>query len=360
MRGALKYTLLQGVRGLLTVPGLMANPPSAAWRGSGTTGITSPVTVEHDNAAIRYLNAVSTHASGSYQVNPDASEAMVFEFVTAATLIDIRVLRFNSTFFVFVDNELISLTEFSTDSAGSADILALDFTGTPKANTSKKIKLIGVNMLFSRVFLSTGASATLPSPNRPLVAVLGDSYTQGSGTSDATKMGAGVTWARHCLDALGYDYLPEGVGSTGYLTAAGPTAAATRMSDRLGVIPHTPAFVLLALGFNDAGGDMGVLATNYAATVAAANTAFPGVPVVTQGPWTPVGATANLILVKNALIAAAATASSQFIDIQDIINTSNMAIYTDVDNTHPNVAGHAFLGNAIAQRMLAAGLRAAA
>lgn len=348
-----KRALLTQRRRLQSVPGLMADPPTATWRGSGTTGISSAVTISKSSGKFRFLNAIATHASTYYVSSPSSGQAFVVDFVTSAAQVDIRLLRFNSQFNVFVDNAPISATKFVTDSAGSADILALDFTGTEKETSSKRIKLIGFNIQFNGVYLSAGADAAAPTTNRRIAAILGDSYTQGSGATSA-----GETWARYCFDALGYDIMPEGVGGTGYLTGAGTTAAATRMTDRIGVMPHAPNLIAVALGYNDAGGNMTTLATNCATTIAAARAAWPSARIVIIGPWTPLGTTTNLDLVRSTLITAAATAGVTFLDTLGIITAANSAAYGYGDNVHANVDGYAYIGHQLALRGLSLGLAA--
>jgi lysophospholipase L1-like esterase len=354
-RGMGHLGALGGLRALYPVLGVLASPPTATWKGNGTTAITSPVTYNQLSGVWRYLNATATHASGYYQVTPSTAQGFIADTETASDEVDLRFLRFNSSINIFVNRQPISATGFTTDAAGSADLLQLRFAGTPLEGTVKRIRVYGRNVLFAGMYISTGKTAAIPTNNRPVYAIEGDSYTADTGAG-----APGLAYYRYCFEALGYDVVMDGVGSTGYLTAAGATAAETRMTNRIGVLPYAPDRIGILLGLNDAGGNMTTLATNHAATVAAANTAHPGVPVDTWGPWTPQGETANLALVKNALIASAAANNSAYFNIADIINSGNKATYglaSEAPNyVHPNADGHIFLGGQMAFLGRAAGI----
>ncbi len=349
-----------GLAPLYAVPGVMASPPVATWKGDGTSTISSPVSYSTASGAFRILNATSQHASLYTQASPSAGMATVYEtIVQNADSVDLRFRRNNITMMVFVDDAPISNTIFSTNGDGNEDILQLRFAGTAYEGVPKRIKVIGINILWAGIRISAGGTASAPTVNRPVVAILGDSYTQGIGAPSA-----GMTFARWCFGALGYDILPEGVGGTGYLTGAGSTAAVTRMTARIGALPAAPSRIALCLGYNDAGGNMTTLAANHAAVVAAANSEWPGVPVATFGPWTPLGETANLLLVRNALAASAGANNSKFIDIANIINSGNAAAYGLSSEApgyvHPNESGHQYLGEQMALVARAAGLPVAA
>ncbi|MCK1676636.1 SGNH/GDSL hydrolase family protein [Bradyrhizobium sp. 150] len=349
------YTLLGGAKPLYPMLGLMASPPAATWKGDGTTTIAGAVTYNQLSGVWRYLNATATHASGYYQATPSTAEVFVADtYVPSADEVDLRFLRFNSSIMVFVNRQPISATAFTTDASGSANLLQLRFAGTPLEGQPKRIRVYGINILFAGMYISFGKTAALPTGNRPVMALETDSY--GGDTGGVTGLG----FYRSCFEALGYDVVIDPVGSTSYLTGAGATAAATRMTNRIGVLPAAPTRIGLFLAFNAQGGDMGLLATNHAATIAAKEAVWPGVPVDTWGPWTPQGETANLALVKNALIASAAANNSKFFDIANIINASNAATYgyaAEAPNyVHPNVAGHTYLGEQMALRGRAGGL----
>lgn len=333
-----------GAPSLLPVPSLMSAAPTTTWRGTGTTTITSPQAIS--KTAVRQLGPTAVHASGYIEASPDAGMAMPWDMYVNAPVIDLRVLRFNSKFNVFVDNAPISGSAFTTTSDGQPDLLTLDFSALANPTATKRLKVFGINMLENGFYIGPTYSAWPPTNNNKIAAILGDSYTQGTGATSV-----GETWARFGLSALGYDIFPEGIGGAGYLTT-GTTAPDTRMTARLGAMPVGPDLIVLALGYNDSAGSQSTIATNHVATVAAARAAWPNARIVTLGPWTPLGATANLTTTKNTLATSSSSVGVDFIDIENIINSTNAVAFGNGDNVHPNAAGHQYLGNQIAQRML--------
>lgn len=346
---------------LYPVLGAMPSPPTAAWTGSGTTSISSAVSVARNSGKWRYLMATQQHASTFWQPSPYAGEDMVMQTMESGSdVVDIRQLHSLCKFHVRVEypdypalSGLVSSTAFTRDASGASDILKLDFSATPQPSARKKITIDGFNMLFGGIYVKPTFDGALPTPNRQIAVVFTDSY------GDHNADGVATSAMKRALQALGYDVYIAYKSGMGYLSTSSD-APDTRATAVLSVLPYAPSLIVFALGFNDAGGNMTTLATNHAATVAAAAAAQPGATIATLGPWTPLGSTANLTLVNNALIASCAGLGRPFVDIADIINAGNAATYTDADNIHPkDQAAHTFLGNAIAQRMLARGYKVA-
>lgn len=337
--------LLGGPKSLVPVKGVMSDPPTATFRGTGTTPISSAQQIAPFAATMLNINAIKAHGSGYYQCDPSVSMAFIQEWVTDAPIVDIKMLKNNSNFVVLVDDQPIQAAPFTTDSSGQPDILAVDFSATATPSKARRFTWFGINMLTYGFYVGSSYSVSKPA-SKPLAAIVSDSYAQGTGAN-----GTAQTWARYCFKALGYDFLPEGVGSAGYLSVTTP---ASRITDKIGNMPVAPALVVLALGYNDAGGNQANIAASHAACVAASRALWPSVRVVTMGPWTPLGATAGLTTVKNTLMASAAANGSRFIDIENIINASNASIYTGPDLAHPTASGHPFLGAQSALRFRAA------
>lgn len=125
------FRLLGIVRPLYSVLGAMTSPPTATWKGDGTTTIVGAVTYNQVSGVWRYLNATATHASGYYQTTPNTGQGFIADTETAADEVDLRFLRFNSSIMVFVNRQPIASSSFTTDAAGSANLLQLRFAGTP-------------------------------------------------------------------------------------------------------------------------------------------------------------------------------------------------------------------------------------
>jgi lysophospholipase L1-like esterase len=263
----------------------------------------------------------------------------IYRFWSDSTDVEFYLNNFNSRFNIRVDGQPIQLTQFTFSAAGTAQQVKLTFvTAQPRL-----YEIDGYNMPFAGVYVTATASVWAARKQSQLVAVVGDSYTQGTGSDSPDQ-----TWFATAMRILGHRYFPEGIGSTGYLTAS-PADPTTRLANYLNVLSARPDTIILALGYNDSAGSQSSILASATSAITAAKAIASRVCVL--GPWTPLGATANLTSTKNTLISAAATGGVPFIDIENVINSVNKTAYTGGDNVHPVAAGHYFLGHVIAEKL---------
>lgn len=266
--------------------------------------------------------------------------ASFYEWTTDAATFDIRILGNNMNFLLTIDGQRVD-TGGATDASGAWYLYTVDWSGVVKPRT---YRLTSVNMGFAGLYVPPTASVWKPTePRRPLAIGLGDSYMFGTGAT-RTALSAFNTMC----DILGLEPLADGIGGKGW-NSTSTDAPATRLGDKLAGLTRDPNVIFLDMGYNDAGGNMTTAATAFDATVAAARAAVPDAQIIAFGPATPVGETANLILVKNMLSGRCAALGVDFIDVSTLVTSSNKSVYTDVDNTHPNQAGHDYLGARKAQ-----------
>ena len=219
----------------------------------------------------------------------------------------------------------------------------------------RKITLQGLNLPFAGVVLYAGDAIWASNFPRRYMAFCGDSYSVGAGAN-----AVGLSWTVQMARALGYQPMVDAIGGTGWLTSGSSSPltrlnvdGANKLAYRRGGVnyPVSPTVHIAALGYNDAGGDMKLIAANMAAYYSASN-----VKPIFVGPWTPLGDTANLLSVRTAVQAKASTLGAKFIDIQGFVTATSAASLTGPDNVHPNQLGHDHLAYRIGSSALTAGL----
>lgn len=342
-------------RGGFPFLGVMANPPAITVTNGSATTIAGGVQAIKTDPGFRYTAppmAQWTTNTGYLVVGDgtanDISSFVAVEFLSSAPQVEFKLLRFNTVANIRVDGELVQDASFSFDAAGSGVFVKLDWSASANPTKLRRYRLTGFNMPFGGVFTPTGADGiSYPTSldSVPLMAFLGDSYTQGTGANGPDRV-----YANALATALGYAYWGDGLGGSGWNTAStnDPTS---RIGRRIAKLTKAPAVIVTALGYNDAGSSMATLATSYDAAIAALKAAYPAAKIVSLGPWTPLGSTANLATVAATVSGRAAAAGVPFVDIADVINANNKATFIGGDNVHPVQAGHEFLGRSIAPRM---------
>lgn len=344
----------RNIRSLMLASGsfpVMASPPTVTITNSLVSSITSPNTFGGSNSCWGYspVPFVQDAAlSNYYKALGGTALHSIIEFWCDDHTIELRLLSYNSGFTVEVNGELLNSGGYSLAADGSPQVFKIDWSGV---RALRYYRICGQNFVFNGAW--TTASGTVLAPvatGAPLMVFLGDSYTDGTGA------------LKHSLNyynafgrAIGVRTWGHGVGGAGWNTT-GTNAPATRVATHFPNLTEEPTAVILALGYNDAGGNMTTLAASHAATVDAVAAVFPNTRIWTMGPWTPIGGTVNLTLVKNALVTSAAAKSSPFIDIENVINSANKGTWTGGDNTHPNAAGHVYIGQRLGHRLFEQGL----
>ncbi|WP_236557589.1 SGNH/GDSL hydrolase family protein [Arthrobacter sp. 9AX] len=182
-------------------------------------------------------------------------------------------------------------------------------------------------------------------PAKPVVLILGDSYTAGDGAARPDQ-----GWAYVVAGELGYPTNIEGLGGTGFAWGGGAQDELNgEYETRLREIAADPAFVpnvlILQGGQNDSAiASLEEVRAATAQTIEAARRFWPGVQVVVLGPSAPQPLAEELRSVNSAVRAGAAAANAPFIDaVESNWFTAANSPGFDADGAHPNTAGHAYL-----------------
>lgn len=94
-----------------------------------------------------------------------------------------------------------------------------------------------------------------------------------------------------------------------------------------------------------------MLKANFTESVTEIRRLCPLAKIIVIGPATPLGHTAKLDAIRTALMESCSLLNLPFVDMRDVVNSSNRQLYTGVDNVHPNDAGHVFRGLQMAMRV---------
>lgn len=241
--------------------------------------------------------------------------------------------------------------------AGTPTLVKIDF-GT--ARRARSFRFSAKGGYFGGVRLGSADTIWPTIDLRPLMVAQGDSYTDGTGASNARMLTYAATTAR----LMGWQFWSEGVGGTGY-TTQGATSLATRVTTLINTLTRrvagvntivTPDQYMWPFGYNDAGQPTANILAGFDAAYAAANKK----PTCIWGPWTPAGTTTNLETIRAALRDKAASLNIPFLDIASWVNLNNQATLQNVaggDPVHPVQIGHDYLGFRGTQGLTALGFR---
>lgn len=328
-----------------------------------TTQTTAPTTfsgtlVARTDAGYDYWGTSPGTINTSYTgATVGAGRQFKTEFETNSNNLGFRVLNTGSHLQVYVDGRRVSAADIAMN-GGTADSLVymIEVNLPPLKDSAgaavyRHISLTGYNQAFGGCYLDTGA--VLRKPIGPLAISknirawqFGDSYTLGVGPTDPSFIDF-----RHICDHLGWVGLANGISGSGWNSTAGqyPT---TRINSELANCSYLPDYVIFALGFNDAGGNITTLKASMREAIAAVRKIVPKAKLIGYGTATPVGGTANLALVEAALKEVYAEQGVSFISLYDVVNSANSKFYTISDNTHPSDAGHRARAIAIADKIV--------
>lgn len=241
---------------------------------------------------------------------------------------------------IFVNGKPISETAtfLSGRTAGSGYGVVLTFDTA----ATRRITIYGLNNTVGRfggVAVLTGHTVTKPTaPVTKRLAVIGDSFVNGAGSSISATSGANIveTFALRVAVELGMDeVILAGIGGTGYTGGA----AGEKFIDRVSaVMALNPTHVLVAGGRNDT-------ATGEQAAVEAVLDAI-GAGVTR---WvTHTASNASQAAVIAAIAAGAASRGVTFVDL-DIDSVPKIV----GDGVHPTFAGHVQISDALAPQLAA-------
>lgn len=281
--------------------------------------------------------------------------AIEFEFYGAAFEVGVKGLA-GLNFQVFVDDQPIAL---AANIPGTGNIPVTGSHYRIKytfANTSQyRIRIeAGVGCHIGGIDVASGADLMFPSWTgfMPKCIVLGDSWTQGSGTD--TMMGP-ASWVFEMGRALLWNCWNSGAGSTGYLNNGGGGGNTTfRGRVENDVIDQAPDIVVVQGGYNDRASSPSAIQDEAELLY---NDILTGLPnsllfvVGIQSPGAPDGTATNI---NNALSAACVNVSPNigFISILDAFKNLTGSTWFGGDNTHPTDLGYHWVGRYIAGRIL--------
>lgn len=210
---------------------------------------------------------------------------------------------------VKINGEYVSLAPLALANDGNIYYVYIPFG----SSDTREVELISSGNHFAGVF--TGATDTIihSAPKGPKCIVLGDSFTEGTGPTNA--LNAYTAWLS---DYLGWDDIRNsGVGSNGYLAAPD---GKLKFRDRLfsDVTPFYPDVVIVAGGINDGGSGAAAVAAEAVLLIAALRANTPGVTIIGVSPFSAKGGGSLLTLsydINDALRAVYQAAGCLYLDL---------------------------------------------
>lgn len=213
------------------------------------------------------------------------------------------------------------------------------------------VALTLVVFALNRPAVVTAEPAPIPTfagTTKPLVTIIGDSYTDGSGMNTGPE----TLWPVLIRDTAGIRTAALAVGGSGYVTV-NPAISDDTFVTSAGKVQEDSDVVVFFGSRNDG---QGYTAIRAAATQAFANasTAAPGSKVLAIGPaWVDANPPAEIIDARNAIRDAAVAAGIPFTDAIGWFNDDDGTLIGD-DGIHPTDAGHRHLAELISPLIVAA------
>lgn len=340
-------------------PGVYSAVPTAPFSSTGGTGsgatfggtftaaaatsVSDKLSVGRNDTGFDYLGYDPGDVTAGYKGNSvQNGTQMCIQFDCDAPRIDFRLVGLNSQYDLYADGNRVSATSVATDSSGGAYIYTIDWNGESKP---RRYRLCGINSAFGGLYISNIYSVFPPVGFRkPLAWQMGDSYTVGVGASQAS-----YNDFRVMCDLLGFEGIADGISGAGWSSNQAGRVPDWRVRNKLGVLTRKADYVFLAMGYNDNAADLTVVTQQFEDAVAAVKEVAPKARVFVIGAATPKGDTAGLDGVRAAIMASCDKLKLDYIDMRNIVNAANSAIYTGGDNIHPTNSGHIFRGTMMAR-----------
>ena len=348
--------------------GVMSSPPTVTVNETGVDGALSKYYTMADNFNVKanhpftimggtarnYEDYIKIGAATAYTTGGNVGDGVSgtgwrVGIITDAPKITFRVIG-NNPYRFLVNGQYISLSTY-TNAGGGFRWITLTFA----SRLEREIQIeSNQGRDFGGVYV-TPLDTVSQMPNITKMIIVGDSYAQGTGT---TITNDGFPWIAG--DFLGFkDTVGSGVGGEGWNSANGSDfTPIQRINDW---ITKNPDIVVFALGIN------GFDETGYQAAVTsvltATRTALPNIPIIVLGAWAGSPGPNSQVLLKEPKIQAAVTALAdpymKFVPVSTdpkgawvygtgrvgaTTGDGNMDVYISSDQTHPNDAGHFYLG----------------
>jgi len=195
----------------------------------------------------------------------------------------------------------------------------------------------------------------------PRIAILGDSFTEGS------TVASHHAWSWEMCNRLGWrDVYNCGLGGTGYLNSG--TGGQTTFRGRVAndIIDAVPDWVFVEGGYNDTGSSSSAITAEAALLFAQIRTALPSCKLVVLSPLASSNTIASLQTVRDAVFAGAVGYADLTIDMISSTNpwifgtgksgattgNGNADIYVNTDGVHYTRLGYQYAGHRVAQAVL--------
>lgn len=193
------------------------------------------------------------------------------------------------------------------------------------------------------VDLGTRRNEALRQVDGPVIAFVGDSYTQGQWLDDPLK-----SYAYVVADDFAQAPYVDGRGGTGFEN--GGPCGDQEFFNRVGrAAGQRPTLLILQGGLNDAGLDDVAESTDLAIRLARVSANGARTTIVVIGTFTPPGADPELTAAANREIERAAESAEVL-----FIDPSTWDFPVMDDQIHPTVAGHEAIGHRVTEAILAA------
>lgn len=270
----------------LTTSATIASPiqwPSVTPTGSGTTSRVAGSSFSLARAGGPVINGTDypnyvyvRYTNINYGGGTLNSNVYMASILHDGSAIEFSVKGLTGAILCKVDDEFITLTALSVPNDGGLYYYYIPFGSVKK----RRIDFICYNSPFGGVYTAATDSVE-PAPLRgPRCIIVGDSFTEGTGSSNVDS------WPNIFAEAMGWDDVwPSGVGATGYLATNG---AKVKFRDRFAtdVALADPDMVMFAGGINDYSGfSTAALQAEAAALFALARASCPDAVLVALAPF---------------------------------------------------------------------------
>lgn len=210
-----------------------------------------------------------------------------------------------------------------------------------KVYADRLLAAIGTERPFPAVSATDGRE-------RPVVALFGDSYSEGTGADNPAADG----YAARLAKDTGWDIRTTSLSGGGYrnpgVDKSGPYTRKVEAADLPAI---NPDLIVLQGGLNDLGYGTEVLNGSRAA-ISAAQAAAPGVPIVVVGLlWGQGDLTESARRPYDAIQQTASASNGVY-----FVDTADLRFPLTSDNTHPTTEGHALIADRVEEGLRSSGL----
>lgn len=208
---------------------------------------------------------------------------------------------------IWVDGQLATLNGYTP--GGSAGNYPRYEKVTFGSAVSRLIRFESYLLPPNGIRVATGKVVTPSTVTRPRCIVIGDSFTEPSGSTIKMRGFASLLGLK-----FGWDTWACGAGSTGYLNDGTAGRVNFRKRVHLDVIPYRPDIVIVAGGINDSGFSAGAVEAEAKALFDSIQRGCVGAKVIAVGPFFPTTAYSNVTNSRLGIMAAARARGIPFID----------------------------------------------